>query len=533
MCYMDNEGNLGTCALDRTEGVKGTEEEVERREDVNMDMEQPERGEAGKEGTRAITTNMEEMEIIEREIEEKKAGATPSTPTTPKATKPPKAPGRFPPLEEVIGTNIQDSFQPTETEYTGKSRFLCWNLVGSISMREESSFRCIDIEFSNKGFHKNISMNDIYGIYKGILGYGGAFLGSRAAEVNLDEYDEGEGEGEGGDAHGVGNRRSRIVFVPFHEWRGIREWEMVLKEGENVELLGMGGEWVAFYTDMQYIRILSHSGVQLFVRSQPTPLLAMTGYENLLAIVSHHSLPILGSQSLYLEILDVNSMDTILALPLALSPYNTLSWIGFSAEGTLYTYDSMDICRLLYKESWVPVFEGTSRFWVIGVMEQELLGVSISANLTQQPAIKDLQMIRSVPLSLPFLDMQNAGANDERHLRELIAKEGESIRISRWAHLKRGRDKGNNEYWVSQTIRSPPDILKMETELDKETINSIRKSAVLGQIQKAITYGRMLLQPRSLQMAILLATQMNNSTLTNSLNALLIVDIIYYIYIYI
>jgi hypothetical protein len=55
-------------------------------------------------------------------------------------------------------------------------------MVGTIVMREELSFVSIDVDFMNKNFNRNFSINDDYGASMAVLSYNGMMLGSKGEE---------------------------------------------------------------------------------------------------------------------------------------------------------------------------------------------------------------------------------------------------------------------------------------------------------------------------------------------------------------
>lgn len=72
------------------------------------------------------------------------------------------------------------------------------------------------------------------------------------------------------------------------------EWKSELGEGENAECVAIGNYWCAVATDYHYIRIFSHNGIEINCLSYERPIVAISGYENLLAVIFHEGVPILG-----------------------------------------------------------------------------------------------------------------------------------------------------------------------------------------------------------------------------------------------
>ena len=75
------------------------------------------------------------------------------------------------------------------TDTSSKIRVLAWNLVGNVSLREDIKSSTINIEFTDKQFHKQIHLLDEISCELASLSYTGAFLASKAIQVNEDEYE--------------------------------------------------------------------------------------------------------------------------------------------------------------------------------------------------------------------------------------------------------------------------------------------------------------------------------------------------------
>ena len=51
-----------------------------------------------------------------------------------------------------------------------------------VSLRQEFQFTSIDVEFMNKNFHRNLALNDDFGISMAVLNYGGLLMASKATQ---------------------------------------------------------------------------------------------------------------------------------------------------------------------------------------------------------------------------------------------------------------------------------------------------------------------------------------------------------------
>ena len=92
----------------------------------------------------------------------------------------------------MIDVDTQLTFIPNCKYDTqeGKIRVLSWNMVGTCGVRHEFQYTTIDIEFTNKNFHRNLSIKDDFGVCMAALNFSGAFFASRAEERTEDEYED-------------------------------------------------------------------------------------------------------------------------------------------------------------------------------------------------------------------------------------------------------------------------------------------------------------------------------------------------------
>ncbi len=142
----------------------------------------------------------------------------------------------------------------------------------------------------NKQFHRNIVMNDDFGVCMAALNYSGMIIASKAQEQEEDEYEDDLEV----DEQAKRKKNSNIMFKPFNEWKDAKDWSYELKGGESVECVAVGSGWCAALTDFNYIRIFSSDGIQRHLLCQGTPVVSMAGYESFLSIIYHSGPPIYG-----------------------------------------------------------------------------------------------------------------------------------------------------------------------------------------------------------------------------------------------
>jgi len=79
-----------------------------------------------------------------------------------------------------IGLDTQTTFQSNCVFdfMAGKHRILSWNTIGVVGIRPEFQYTVIDVDFANKNFHRNLALNDVFGVCMAALNYNGVLMAS-------------------------------------------------------------------------------------------------------------------------------------------------------------------------------------------------------------------------------------------------------------------------------------------------------------------------------------------------------------------
>ncbi len=132
--------------------------------------------------------------------------------------------------DEIIDTYPQLTFiSNCQFDFPlNKFRILAWNLVGTIIKRDEFNYTSLDVEFTNKNFHRNLAINDDFGVQMAALGYAGMVVASKGEQQDLDNYEEEEEDDDmeidGGKAEKQNNKNSNLYFRPFSEFKNLKDW---------------------------------------------------------------------------------------------------------------------------------------------------------------------------------------------------------------------------------------------------------------------------------------------------------------------
>jgi hypothetical protein len=175
--------------------------------------------------------------------------------------------------DEIIDVYPQSNFmsncQPDCT-VGGKYKVLAWNMVGCVVLRDELAYTSVDVDFKNKQLHRNIVINDDFGVIMASVGYSGMILASKGAEnedgeEEMDDFIRPDDEDiDMDDPEREEKKRKKhahIQFKPFNTFKTIKDWHFALKHNEQVECLAIGSGWCAAATDFGYLRVFSVEGV--------------------------------------------------------------------------------------------------------------------------------------------------------------------------------------------------------------------------------------------------------------------------------
>lgn len=134
---------------------------------------------------------------------------------------------------DMIGVRPQGPMMPgcVYEEEELVYRYLCWNPIGSVALRNEMDSKYVEIEFADKTFHKTLITENDINAELATLSHNGALLASKGEEIDLDQYED-----DTDDLRYI----SQLKFVPFSSWNSIKPWRFNLPKGENIEGIAIG-----------------------------------------------------------------------------------------------------------------------------------------------------------------------------------------------------------------------------------------------------------------------------------------------------
>ncbi|XP_038687193.1 WD repeat and HMG-box DNA-binding protein 1-like isoform X2 [Tripterygium wilfordii] len=290
-----------------------------------------------------------------------------------------------------LRSDMQESFQPGATPVQpGKRRFLCYNMLGSITTVEQDGYSHIEIDFHDTGRGPRVpSMTDYFGFTMASLNESGSVFANPC-------------KGE--------NSMSTLMYKPFSSWANNSEWSMRF-EGEEVKAVALGTAWVAAVTSLNFLRIYTDGGLQRDILCLDGPVVTASGFKDELAVVTHLSDCASSSdQMLEFRVLNISRGTQPFKGRLPLTPGSCLSWFGFSEEGQLSSYDSKGVLMVFtsqYGGTWLPVFSGSrdksdENYWMVGLNAQKLFCIvckkpDLFPQVVPKPVLSLLDL--SVPLA--------------------------------------------------------------------------------------------------------------------------------------
>ncbi|CAN6446726.1 unnamed protein product [Victoria cruziana] len=383
---------------------------------------------------------------------------------------------------------MQEAFQPGCTPIQdGKRHFLCYNMIGSITSLRNGESSHVEVDFHDTGRGYRVpSMTDYFGFTMAALNDRGCvFANPCRGEKNT----------------------STLMYRPFSSWANNSEWSMRFDMEEEVRNVALGVGWVAAVTSLNFLRIFTEGGLQKYVLSVDGPVVSTAGHKDVLVIVTHASecLPN-GDQVLEFNVLDISKRSLITKGRLPLTPGSYLTWLGFSEEGLLSSYDSKGVMRVYmmqYACSWVPCFSASKErkaegehYWVVGLSSTRVFCVICSLP-DIHPQVTPKPVLAPFSLACP-LASSDLGADDlekEFMMNDLYLVQAEG-RIAEMAALD------------LDTTLQDEEILNLEASLDRCILKLIASCCKGDKLVRATELARCFLLEKSLNGAIKLVTAM-------------------------
>ncbi|KAK9105292.1 hypothetical protein Scep_022136 [Stephania cephalantha] len=395
-------------------------------------------------------------------------------------------------------SKMQEAFQPGSTPVqTGKRRFLCYNMLGTITTIEQEGYSHIEVDFHDTGRgHRVPAMTDYFGFTMASLNENGSVFANPSK----------------GEKH-----MSTLMYRPFSSWANNSEWSMRFEE-EEVKVVALGTGWVAAATSLHFLRIFTEGGLQKNVVSLDGRVVTASGFKNKLAVVYHvsDSLPS-NDQMLEFRVFNISDGSQPLQGRLPLTPGSSLSWFGFSEEGQLGSYDSKGVLRVFteqYGGSWFPIFSAnrekkSENYWIVGMNSTKLFCI-VCKYPESYPLVIPKPVLTPVSLLVPLAssDLGEYGLENEFILNNLyIAQTHKKIENMATAGL--------------DTVSLEDEAFDLEASLDKCILRLIAACCNADKLVRATELVRLLSMEKSVRGAIKLVTALKLPALAERFSGIL------------
>ncbi|XP_030521443.2 protein ENHANCER OF LHP1 1 [Rhodamnia argentea] len=396
-------------------------------------------------------------------------------------------------------SKMQDAFQPGSTPaQPGKRRFLCYNMIGSITTIEQEGYSHIEIDFHDTGKGPRVpSMTDHFGFTMASINENGSvFANPCKGEKNL----------------------STLMYRPFCSWASNSEWSMRF-EGEEVKAVALGTGWVAAITSLNLLRIFTEGGLQKHVVSLEGPVVTASGFKDELAVVTHSSDCLSsGDQVVEFTVFNISKSTKAMQGRLPLTPGSQLMWFGFSEEGLLSSYDSKGLLKIFasqYGGSWVPLFSASKvkrsdeSYWVVGLNMTNLFCV-ICKSPDLFPQVAPKPVLSLVNFSIPLASS------------DIGAETLENEFILNYTHLSQIHHKIEAAAQAGMDVSSlEDDVFNVEAAQDKCILRLIASCCNSDKLARATELVKLLSLEKSVRGAIKLVTALKLPNLAERFNSIL------------
>ena len=324
---------------------------------------------------------------------------------------------------------MQPAFAPSSTPLSASTtRILCWNHIGTLTIRDDGPNNTVDINFVDGAFRRPVSFTDNLNFIVGSLGEDGGIF---ASDVDDDEFDGADDMDDMVDGLNMSDATKRILkrsnrrkkkggsddapkgsSIYFHRFETFgpikdKDWVLTLPDGEMALGCACGEGWAAVATSRRFLRLYSSGGNQGPVTWLKGDLITMVGRGRFLAVFYHENIPMPdGTQRIGYQLLDAASGNLVSTGSVsAISPGSTMTWAGFSNDYSLMVMDSDGMLSMLASETcintvgggweWSPMLDtvglrksNDDSFWPVTCMDGKLVCVPLKGGNEHPDAVR-------------------------------------------------------------------------------------------------------------------------------------------------
>lgn len=361
-------------------------------------------------------------------------------------------------------------------EENGK-RLLRANASGSVTLSSsDDTTGLVTVEFADTHRMKKRVLENTHKFTLADIGDNAFVLASHGAIENVDEYEEDNEEDE---------RKCAVVY--FCNAAKDATWSVELGEGESVLDVCISSRMVFVLTGDNCVRGFDFGKNEVFQVSIEAPVVAMCAFEHFLGLAYNTGLPAQGMQAMKVRVYNADEMRVDFDVPIALSPYKKMQWLGFSDEGALYCQDTSDCVRMLTAHHlWIPVFHNSKprKFWMLGIIDRDLVGYNLAEGEPNPNPSFRYQPV-SVKRKIDVLSDRNSDRQASLMLRR-VDHANATRTLHEFSFMKQTETSNPLRQIFKGRIKGPQELQEDMNELEADKVELIRKLLVEGNTDAAI-----------------------------------------------
>ncbi|OII77154.1 hypothetical protein cand_021360 [Cryptosporidium andersoni] len=436
----------------------------------------------------------------------------------------------------------QDIVQPGSTKMdnnplnNGKTEcFYCWNQNGFIiSSIDEDEKSILELEcYTTLDGPRKIRLYDTKGYSMGTLGTDGYLL---ARKANLLE-----------------NGTYIPSIIEYHLWttwgRNDKSgWIKTMMNGEDIECITCGSNFIAVLTSLRFLRIWKNSGLSISTIKLTGAPVSCVSNENYLLVITQKEpfYPIRNNYNYYNKIInglcnkyeihyyDIDNEELLYSGEIALTPETHVFWCGISSKYIPVIQDTSGATFMLMnqwtnKKEWVPMTNfgllqtSELRYYILFVSEEEYHIIKLRDGLKYPLPImarnnQQRSVISTIPFNIPILGLPNTKKwldiiENDKYLNHCVTNNDIPWEMLDELRLRRKYIKNSD---LSPSLNSHDRSYKINQE--KLLMRLYLKLLLKQQVESAFDIAQMLQFPKSLNIAMEQAEKYNERILATKIN---------------
>jgi hypothetical protein len=447
---------------------------------------------------------------------------------------------------------LQAPFQPSSTKFDEKRRrYLVWNKVGSIVLREETVENRIEIRFNNTGgSNRNESFPDRAGFTMGALSYEGAVFATEPEPVD---------EPKGANRDPELRKETPGSTIYYHAFPGQKQlmganesFRWTLSDGEAALAVAVGLGWVAVASSRNLLYVFNSAGLPCMTVALRGPVLALSGCDMALGVVYHgHGMEadlyeitfqtgckvckLASAVPLPLPAQQAQSSDvstTAASLVPTKSAEQHLEWLGFDVDHHVLTVvDGQGVLWGLINCAdwqWVPLLDIHQvrksiehTYWPTCVRNGKLVYVLLNGE--SRPAIYPQPVVATKSLRVPvpvLRDGKDVGDVHKERMHSIVYAGAMT------AHTELALTEASAATAAGKQTAVDPAVLlervtQLEYEADKAVLTALQDACQRQRTALALSLALQIRAEKTLMAAITIANHFGRTAVAEALDALL------------